>query len=614
MVQPTPIKRRLILVILLTSLTALALAATAFVLYELAASTGELQNHVEMAAQIIADQVTSRVLDEPPGGADDLLASLRFVPSVDAAALYNSKGVRIASYPRTAPPERFAAAPPHLQKKRVGHTLMWAEPVLHQGKRVATLYVEANLTPVYSRLPMSTWIGVAVMGASLVVALFLSNYLQRGISQPILALAETARFVSERRDYSVRARKVSNDELGLLTDAFNHMLGQIQDGEAALREQTQLLDLANVLVRDLQNRIILWSAGMEQLYGWARTEALGKVSHQLLSTEFMQPLEEITQTVLREGEWTGELLHRRRDGARLMVASRWVLHKDPDGHPAAILEINNDITARKVAEEEIRRLNADLEVRVHERTVELTETNRELEAFTYSVSHDLRAPVRHIDAFARILEEELSGTVDPQVRSYLARIRKGTQTMGRLVDDLLNLSRVGRAPLGRQTVDLNALVQDVLTELRGELGSRQIEWRLQTLPDAACDPGLMKQVFANLLSNAVKYTRPRPQAVIEVGQTIQGDELVLFVRDNGVGFNMRYVDKLFGVFERLHRPDEFEGTGIGLAVVRRIVQKHGGRIWAEAEPNKGATFYFTFAGLQRAETGMSRLDTVVGSG
>jgi PAS domain S-box-containing protein len=371
---------------------------------------------------------------------------------------------------------------------------------------------------------------------------------------------------------------------------------------AVLREQTQLLDLANVLARDPQDRIILWSAGMEQMYGWTRAQALGKNSHELLCTEFAEPYEQIMSTLRRAGEWTGELSHCRRDGRRLQIASHWVLQSDPQGQMVAILEVNNDITGLKTAEEEIRRLNAELEARVRERTAELTEANRELEAFTYSVSHDLRAPLRHIDAFARILEEELSTGLDPQARGYLARIRRGTQTMGHLVDDLLNLSRVGRAPLGWQNVDLNEMVEEVISELKGELAGRTVEWRLQPLPQAECDPGLMKQVFANLLSNAVKYTRPRRGAIIEVGQMLLDGELVLFVRDNGVGFNMNYVAKLFGVFERLHRPDEFEGTGIGLAIVRRIVQKHGGRIWAVGEPDKGATFYFTFAGLKHEQT------------
>jgi PAS domain S-box-containing protein len=366
---------------------------------------------------------------------------------------------------------------------------------------------------------------------------------------------------------------------------------------AALQEQAQLLDLANVLARNLEHRIILWSAGMEQMFGWTKAEALGRVSHELLATQFPEPLEALTAHFLREGEWSGELVHRRRNGEPLTVASRWVLHHNDQGQPMAILEINNDITARKHAEEEIRRLNAELEQRVQERTAALSQANDELEAFTYSVSHDLRAPLRHIDAFARIIQEDLTDQSPPDLRNYVDRIRKGTQTMGRLVDDLLKLSRVGRAEPDWQRINLNVLVEEVLADLKAETASRQIEWRLNSLPTAACDPGLIKQVFANLLSNAIKYTRPRHHAVIEVGQMRLPDETVIFVRDNGVGFDMKYVGKLFGVFERLHRLEDFEGTGIGLATVRRIIQKHGGRVWAEADPDKGAVFYFTLQGL-----------------
>jgi light-regulated signal transduction histidine kinase (bacteriophytochrome) len=220
-----------------------------------------------------------------------------------------------------------------------------------------------------------------------------------------------------------------------------------------------------------------------------------------------------------------------------------------------------------------------------------------LEAFTYSVSHDLRAPLRHIDAFARILQEEMPASISAELRDYVGRIRKGTQTMGRLVDDLLNLSRVGRAELGWRTVDLNTVVEEVLADLRAEAAGRDVEWRLDRLPVAECDPGLIKQVFANLLANALKYTRPRAKAIIEVRVTPQEGQVVISVRDNGVGFNMKYANKLFGVFERLHRAEEFEGTGIGLAIVRRIIQKHGGSVWVEAEEDKGAVFSFTLQGL-----------------
>jgi signal transduction histidine kinase len=223
----------------------------------------------------------------------------------------------------------------------------------------------------------------------------------------------------------------------------------------------------------------------------------------------------------------------------------------------------------------------------------LEAANRELEAFTYSVSHDLRAPLRHIDGFSKILMESYAGSLDEEGRRYLERVRTATQQMGRLIDDLLNLARVGRREVRWQVTGLQSLVETTRDELRSEAEGRAIEWRVGSLPFVECDPALMKQVFANLLSNAMKFTRPRSPAVIEVGQRQENGRPVVYVRDNGVGFSMKYADKLFGVFQRFHRQEDFEGTGVGLATVQRIVHMHGGNIWAEAELDKGATFYFS---------------------
>jgi PAS domain S-box-containing protein len=257
---------------------------------------------------------------------------------------------------------------------------------------------------------------------------------------------------------------------------------------------------------------------------------------------------------------------------------------------------------RKQAEEEIRRLNQDLERRVHERTAELEAMNKELEAFTYSVSHDLRAPLRHIDGFSRLLQEEYSSKLDDPARHYLDRIRTGTLNMGRLVDDLLSLSRIGRRELTSELTGLGSLVKEVVNEFESETIGRRIEWKVDELPFVECDPALMKLVFQNLLSNACKFTRPREVAIIEVGQTVVNGQPAIFVRDNGVGFSMKHVDKLFGVFQRLHRQADFEGTGVGLATAQRIIHKHGGRTWAEGEINKGATFFFTLPAMQKEES------------
>jgi signal transduction histidine kinase len=240
-------------------------------------------------------------------------------------------------------------------------------------------------------------------------------------------------------------------------------------------------------------------------------------------------------------------------------------------------------------------LNRELEQRVKDRTVQLEAANRELEAFSYSVSHDLRAPLRGVNGYVKILEDDFAASFPFEAQNYLEKIKASGNKMGQLIDALLAFSRIGRSPLRKQTLDLNHLVHSVIELLTPEIANRQIKWVLGDLPPAEADPILLHQVYANLLGNAVKYTGKRAQAHIEIGSETQNDALVYFVRDNGAGFDMRYAEKLFGVFQRLHRDDEFEGTGIGLAIVQRIIQRHGGRIWAEAEVDKGTTFYFTLS-------------------
>jgi PAS domain S-box-containing protein len=368
--------------------------------------------------------------------------------------------------------------------------------------------------------------------------------------------------------------------------------------EEALQEKDEKLRLLvrgvkdyAILMLDPDGRITNWSEAAERIKGYCAEEIIGEHFSKFYTPEAIaqgKPAREL-KIAAAEGRFEEEGWRVRKDGSRFWANVVVTSLRDKTGRLRGFGKVTRDITERKRAAEE-----AELQRNELARTnAELVTVNSELESFSYSVSHDLRAPLRHIDGFARILKDEHASMLSEDGIRYLDRVLQAATHMGRLVDDLLNLARIGRKEISRQMVKLDDLVREAMADLPPEIVERHIEWRIEPLGETSCDPGLLKLVLVNLLSNAVKFTKTRQLAVIEVGTRQAGGVPIFFIRDNGVGFDPKYADKLFGVFQRLHRQEDFAGTGIGLATVQRIIHRHGGQVWAESEPDRGATFFFS---------------------
>ena len=432
----------------------------------------------------------------------------------------------------------------------------------------------------------------------------LNSELEQRVEQRTVALQSE---ITERKQAEERlARQASG-----LSQLAEELARSREDLETqALMLQSVLGGMAEGLVAaDEEGSFVLWNAAAERILGMGATNMDPQEWSEhyglfLADTTTPFPTDQLPLVRALRGEVsTAEMFlrnHALAEGAWIEVSGS--PRKDKDGVLCGGVVAFRDITQRKADEREIKKLNDELERRVGERTAQLEIANKELEAFSYSVSHDLRAPLRHISGFSQLLMEEFGSTLALSAQQYLERIQAGAQKMGVLVDELLNLARVGRHALRLQPTRLNAIVAEAIAILQPDCEGRQVEWMIADLPTVACDPVLVKQIFQNLLANALKFTRPRARAAIEVRHNDEDGLSVFMVRDNGVGFNMKYIDKLFGVFQRLHRAEEFEGTGIGLVTVQRIVRKHGGEVWAEGELDKGAAFYFTLGVGKQTES------------
>ena len=489
------VRRKLLGVILASTAAALFVAIAAMVAYELRLYHKEVISDLTAQAELLGKTTAPALAFDDARTAQENLDLLRSRPKIRAAAIYDARGRRFASYARDGERE-FPKFPEADGAHVAGENLVLFKRIANEREILGTVYLQAQYE-LYDRLLGYVALASVVMAIAMLVVFFLSRWLQEAVTRPLLAIAAVAAEVTEKRNFSLRAEKLSRDEIGLLAEAFNGMLAEI---ERATRE----LEASN-------------------------------------------------------------------------------------------LESAREVAERRRAEEEILRLNAELETRVKERTTQLEYTNAELEAFCYSVSHDLRAPLRAIDGFSQALLDDFPKDVPDEATRYLGRIRSSTLRMGQLIEDLLNLSKVSRGDLQPREVDVSGIARQVVADLQQREPARKLEISIWDGMQANADPRLLRAALENLIGNAWKFTSKIEHARIEVGVLPDGKQATLFVRDNGAGFDMTYAGKLFGAFQRLHSVNEYQGTGIGLATVQRIIHRHGGRIWADAKPGKGAVFFFTLA-------------------
>jgi PAS domain S-box-containing protein len=507
-----------------------------------------------------------------------------------------------------------AVGKPLPKLENVQHHYWRVVPVSTPAGLLGTLAVEFSNEQLEAANARMRNLGIAIAISGMLVIAVVGSVTGFALTRRLDRISKAAQHFAEG-DLTARAGVPGRDELALLGQTIDSMIQQVAENQQRLKEQGEhirllLASTAEAIYGvDLAGICTFANPACARLLGYQNEqELIGEPMHELTQYRYVDgrpyPREKsrIHQAFrLAEGTHGDDEVFWRKDGTSF-PAEYWAYPISRDGKVIGAVVTFLDITDRKQVEEELASHRQHLEVLVNERTNELTRLNKELEAFSYSVSHDLRAPLRAVDGFSHALLEDYGSQLDDTARDYLLRVRAGTQRMAELIDDLLQLSRVSRSGLNKQTVDISALAQDAMQQLQRHQMRQDAAVTIIPGLTAQADSNLLRIVLENLLDNAWKYTSKTPNPRIEFGATEEADGTVYYVRDNGAGFDMRYADKLFGTFQRLHREREFPGTGIGLATVQRIIHRHGGRIWAQGEVGKGATFFFTLGMTSSAST------------
>ncbi|MBI3526340.1 MAG: PAS domain-containing protein [Betaproteobacteria bacterium] len=617
------VRHKLLAGVLLTSLAALLVTGIAMLIYDLRSYYATQVSDLTAQADIIGRASAAALQFDDRKFAGNNLALLKVRPKIEAAAIYNAKGGLFASYTREDLPRADLPALPETDGVRVkSETLELYRRVIENGEILGTVYLRTHYE-FYERLWNYLGIVFGVSALALAVSLLLSSWLQASVTRPILDVTGVARRVVDNRDFTLRAKKTTEDEIGYLVDAFNDMLTEIGRQTKALETSNQALERqiaerfeAQRALSDSERRnrtlvdamtSLVWTANDERAFtaaqpawaaytGQSAEDYRGTGWRRMFYADDREAIEKQWTEAVTTGspiESEARLWHALSSSYRF-VSLRAAPVLDEGNRIREWIGTITDIDDRKRAEEEIRRLNADLEERVRRRTTELEATNKELESFSYSVSHDLRAPLRAIDGYSRMVEEDYGDSFDSEGKRMLGIVREEAVKMGRLIDDLLAFSKLSRKAIDETaSIDMTALAKTVAQELLRDQDTDRVRLDVWPLPPAKGDGALFRQVWVNLLSNALKYSSSRPHAEILVTGEVSNGEAVYRVQDNGVGFDMKYAGKLFGVFQRLHKTEECEGTGVGLAIVHRVVTRHGGSVRADGRLGEGATFYFT---------------------
>ena len=517
-----------------------------------------------------------------------------------------------------------------LEEMLIAQALMRAQKIT-SGAFKSSIIMQQRIARVRQR---TNWIVLFSIIGFIIFSFCISFFTTIAITRPLNKLVRSAEIIGEG-NLEHRVNIKTKNEIGGLAVAFDQMTERRKLAEERLRQsESKYLDLyssAPVAYLSVGTDGLIETANKaaEDLTCYRLEELQGMKVFNLYPEESKEKAKELFEKFRRGIPFENEeMIYKRKDGHKIHGLLSVSPIKDENGLVLESRSVVVDITERKRAEEELEKHREHLEELIRERTAELEKrvseveqlnsamvnlmedlrisneslkttthqlanANKELEAFSYSVSHDLRAPLRSVDGFSQILLEDYLDTLDEKGKHYLERARAGTQKMGQLIDDILNLSRIGRQAMKMKKINIVSIAREVYNSLEDEWKGRKVDFNIHKCPPAAADPNLIKIVFMNLLSNALKFTGNRKEAKIEVGSETKDEQTVFFVKDNGVGFDMKYADKLFTPFQRLHRVEEYEGTGIGLAIVQRIIHRHGGRIWVESKVGKGTTFYFT---------------------